>query len=59
MQNSTPSFLAAAVSVSEPKDGENNPGLAGETVEIWDVRRGWLAKWTVDTSVSDGGVTGM
>lgn len=29
----------------------------GNTVEIWDVRRGWLAKWSVCGS-SEGGVTG-
>ncbi|KAF9546510.1 WD40 repeat-like protein [Agrocybe pediades] len=29
----------------------------GDTVEIWDVRRGWLAKWSVTGSSVDGGVT--
>ncbi|KAH0832273.1 hypothetical protein J3R83DRAFT_13266 [Lanmaoa asiatica] len=57
MQNATPSFLLAAAPVSESKDAESKLGLVGETVEIWDVRRGWIAKWTVDTSVSEGGVT--
>lgn len=59
MQNATPSFLSAVAPVSESVDGERKAGLAGETVEIWDVRRGWIAKWAVDTNVSDGGVTGM
>lgn len=58
MQNATPAFLSAAAPVSDLKDAERKPGLVGETVEIWDVRRGWIAKWTVDTSVSDGAVTG-
>jgi len=30
----------------------------GDSVEIWDVRRGWLAKWSVDKSAVEGGVTG-
>ena len=63
MQSATPSSLSAALAavapISESKGGEGKTGLAGETVEIWDVRRGWIAKWTVDTCISDGGVTGM
>lgn len=31
----------------------------GDSVEIWDVRRGWLAKWSVNKSAVEGGVTGM
>ncbi|KAG6375919.1 hypothetical protein JVT61DRAFT_2787 [Boletus reticuloceps] len=57
MQNASPSFLSSTAPVLESKDAEAKSGLVGETVEIWDVRRGWIAKWTVDTSVSDGGVT--
>ena len=59
MQNTMPSFLSAASPVPELKDAGSKVYLAGETVEIWDVRRGWIAKWTVDTSACDGGVTGM
>ena len=58
MQNVTPSFLASAAPASESKDTDNKSGLVGDAVEIWDVRRGWIAKWTIDTSISDGGVTG-
>ena len=58
MQNATPSFLLPAAPGPEPKDTERKSGSVGEMVEIWDVRRGWIAKWTVDTSVCDGGVTG-
>nr|GAT53244.1 predicted protein [Mycena chlorophos] len=29
----------------------------GDSVEIWDVRRGWIAKWTVRGSSIEGGVT--
>lgn len=31
---------------------------AGDAVEIWDVRRGWVAKWAVPGSSGEGGVTG-
>lgn len=58
MQNATPSFLSSAMPVSDPKDADSQSGSVGEAVEIWDVRRGWIAKWTVDTNAADGGVTG-
>jgi hypothetical protein len=31
----------------------------GDVVEIWDVRRGHIAKWQVGGSAIEGGVTGM
>lgn len=31
---------------------------AGDMIEIWDVRRQWIAKWTVTGSNREGGVTG-
>lgn len=31
----------------------------GDAIEIWDVRREWLAKWSVTGSAGDGGVTGQ
>jgi hypothetical protein len=30
----------------------------GDAVEIWDVRRGWIAKWAVGGSAAEGGVAG-
>jgi WD repeat-containing protein 24 len=30
----------------------------GDAVEIWDVRRGWIAKWSVTGSAAEGSVTG-
>ncbi|TFK63945.1 WD40 repeat-like protein [Pluteus cervinus] len=30
---------------------------AGDAVEIWDVRRGWIAKWAIPGSSVEGGVT--
>ncbi|PPQ63564.1 hypothetical protein CVT24_004861 [Panaeolus cyanescens] len=29
----------------------------GDAIEIWDVRRGWIAKWSVTGSAAEGGVT--
>lgn len=40
---------------------EDNKALynkMGDPVEIWDVRRGYIAKWTVRGSAAEGGVTG-
>lgn len=31
----------------------------GDPVEIWDVRREWIAKWVVRDSGTEGGLTGM
>lgn len=31
----------------------------GNPIEIWDVRRGYVAKWTVRGSAVEGGVTGI
>jgi WD repeat-containing protein 24 len=31
----------------------------GDPVEVWDVRRGYIAKWTIKGSAVEGGVTGM
>ncbi|KAG6378014.1 hypothetical protein JVT61DRAFT_13692 [Boletus reticuloceps] len=59
MQNATPSFLSSTAPILELKYMEVKPGLVGETVEIWDVCRRWIAKWTVNMSVCNGGVTGM
>ncbi|KII91642.1 hypothetical protein PLICRDRAFT_515536 [Plicaturopsis crispa FD-325 SS-3] len=38
------------------KDGK--PG-SGDRIEIWDVRREWVAKWAVSESASGGGVTDL
>jgi len=32
---------------------------SGDSVEIWDVRRGWIAKWSVTGSAGEGGVSGV
>ncbi|OJA08915.1 hypothetical protein AZE42_07365 [Rhizopogon vesiculosus] len=59
LQSATPSFINASASLNEltkDKDPKSN-GAAGDAVEIWDVRRGWIAKWTVEASATEGGVT--
>ncbi|KAI6155834.1 hypothetical protein BKA82DRAFT_1008041 [Pisolithus tinctorius] len=57
LQNASSAFISAAISTTETKDKASKAGISGDSVEIWDVRRGWVAKWTVDASVSEGGVT--
>ncbi|KAG1785218.1 uncharacterized protein HD556DRAFT_1423791 [Suillus plorans] len=54
LQSATPAFINASSSVTKDKDPKSN---GADAVEIWDVRRGWIAKWTVEVSVSEGGVT--
>ncbi|KAG1883918.1 hypothetical protein F4604DRAFT_1648655 [Suillus subluteus] len=54
LQSATPAFINASNSVTKDKDPKGN---GADTVEIWDVRRGWIAKWTVEASSSEGGVT--
>lgn len=42
-------------------DERRTPGsssLYGDAVEIWDVRRSWIPKWSVVDSAGDGSVTG-
>jgi len=38
--------------VSQPRNG------VGDSVEIWDVRRQYIAKWLLNNSAVEGGVTG-
>ncbi|KIK44198.1 hypothetical protein CY34DRAFT_647319 [Suillus luteus UH-Slu-Lm8-n1] len=54
LQSATPAFINASSSVAKDKDPKGN---GADAVEIWDVRRGWIAKWTVEASSSEGGVT--
>jgi hypothetical protein len=39
--------------ISRAKNG------AGDSVEIWDVRRQYIAKWLLNNSAVEGGVTGL
>lgn len=50
--------------------GEDGPGMEGrapsvardggsDPIEIWDVRRGYIAKWVVNKSAVEGGITGI
>ena len=39
--------------VSQPRNG------VGDSVEIWDVRRQYIAKWLLNNSAVEGGVTGL
>lgn len=44
----------ANIHVPEALKGRN-----GETVEIWDVRREWIPKWSPTRASSDGNIVGM
>jgi WD40 repeat protein len=60
LQSATPSFINSSASLTEltkDKDSKGN-GAVGDVLEIWDVRRSWIAKWTVEASASECGVTG-
>ncbi|KAI5115697.1 hypothetical protein M0805_002561 [Coniferiporia weirii] len=37
----------------------NATSKSGDMIEIWDVRRAWIAKWTIDNSSCEGGVSDM
>jgi len=39
--------------VSHPRNG------VGDSIEIWDVRRQYIAKWLLNNSAVEGGVTGF
>ncbi|KAG2139627.1 uncharacterized protein EDB93DRAFT_1298463, partial [Suillus bovinus] len=54
LQSATPAFVNVSSSVTKDKDPKGN---GADAVEIWDVRRGWIAKWTVEVSSLEGGVT--
>ncbi|GAW01415.1 wd repeat-containing protein 24 [Lentinula edodes] len=40
-----------------PKGSSQIDGGVGDVTEIWDVRRGWIAKWHVNGSAAEGGST--
>lgn len=51
-----------SVSRSPSSQGQPRPDQTvdqtGDPVEIWDVRRGFVAKWRVNGSSAEGGLTG-
>ncbi|KAG6853834.1 hypothetical protein C0991_000948 [Blastosporella zonata] len=51
---SSPDLLQAGESTAE-----NKTSVGGDAVEIWDVRRAWIPKWSVTGSAIEGGVTGQ
>ena len=42
----------------EPLISQTRNGV-GDSVEIWDVRRQYIAKWLLNNSAVEGGVTGL
>lgn len=49
---------SSGASGSEFLNKKEIPTKPGDKVEIWDVRRPWIAKWTVNDSDCEGGVSG-
>lgn len=58
IHNTSLSIISATALGAENKDKTKRASATGETVEIWDVRRGWIAKWAVEASPEEGWVTG-
>ena len=59
----TPRAITAHLGANGGGDGTATPGgrskgEGSDPVEIWDVRRGYIAKWVVTGSAVEGGVTG-
>lgn len=53
--NPDPHMINAAVSGAQR--AAQGP-LPGDTIEIWDVRREWIAKWSVNGSSMEGSISG-
>ncbi|KAJ7509976.1 hypothetical protein B0H11DRAFT_1168825 [Mycena galericulata] len=55
----TTNLLAGSGAGGASKEGRDRGAVSGigDAVEIWDARRGWIAKWTVRGSAIEGGVT--
>ncbi|KAJ7685293.1 hypothetical protein DFH06DRAFT_37253 [Mycena polygramma] len=51
------STVASSGVTGTSKEGRERGSGIGDAVEIWDVRRGWIGKWTVRGSAIEGGVT--
>ncbi|KAH7923852.1 hypothetical protein BV22DRAFT_1067906 [Leucogyrophana mollusca] len=51
--------ILGGVSKHENVNEGKGTGAAGDAIEIWDVRRGWVAKWIVEAPSSEGGVTDL
>lgn len=51
-------LVGDGAATSRVKHSAEAQTTGGDAVEIWDMRRGWIAKWSVSGSAMDGGVTG-
>ncbi|KAJ7125451.1 hypothetical protein C8R43DRAFT_1030196 [Mycena crocata] len=59
LTSNLPAGNGASGTSQESRERERERGASGvgDAVEIWDVRRGWIAKWSVRGSAIEGGVT--
>lgn len=51
-------LTASGLSGTAPVGKREPTGALGDLIEIWDVRRPWIAKWSVADSDREGGVSG-
>ncbi|KAF5371397.1 hypothetical protein D9615_009674 [Tricholomella constricta] len=59
-QNNAIGAGGAGVSNEGDRHGaDSRTAIAGDAVEIWDVRRGWIPKWSVTGSAGESGVTDL
>ena len=50
--------MKVVVMVTQRK-GEVYLERVGGAIEIWDVKRGWIAKWAIGNSTSEGRIAGL
>ncbi|KAF9532667.1 hypothetical protein CPB83DRAFT_867467 [Crepidotus variabilis] len=51
-------MLKEKLAIHTLSEGKNSP-LSCDAIEIWDVRRGWIGKWSVVGSGVEGGISDM
>lgn len=51
-------MLKEKLAIHTLSEGKNSP-LSCDAIEIWDVRRGWIGKWSVVGSGVEGGISGL
>ncbi|KAG5644463.1 hypothetical protein DXG03_008363 [Asterophora parasitica] len=59
-QNNSVAAGGTGVSTEGDRHGaDSRNAIGGDAVEIWDVRRGWIPKWSVTGSAGESGVTDL
>ena len=59
LKSFNPDVLSPLTETSAPLFRSMKPqSRSGETVEIWDVRRAWVPKWSLSRASPEGGIVG-